>query len=79
MSEKCDFCDGKVIEKRITVDFHYKKNLVIIENVPVKVCIECGEKYYDAKIWAELEKIAASTKNIKRQIKVPVKEFCAVN
>lgn len=79
MSEKCDFCDGEVIEKRITVDFHYKKNLVIIENVPVKVCIECGEKYYDAKIWAELEKIAASTKNIKRQIKVPVKEFCAVN
>jgi YgiT-type zinc finger domain-containing protein len=79
MSEKCDLCDGEVIEKRITVDFHYKKNLVIIENVPVKVCAECGEKYYDAKIWGELEKIARSTKNVKREIKVPIKEFYAIN
>ena len=73
--EKCDFCNGLIVEKQMAVDFHYKKKLVIIEDVPVKVCIECGERYYDAKVWGELERIAKSDKNIKREVKVPVKEF----
>lgn len=74
-TENCDFCSGEVIEKRMTADFHHKGKLVIVENVPVKVCTKCGERYYDAEIWAELERIASSKTNVKREIKVPVKEF----
>jgi len=73
--EKCDFCSGNVVEKKLTVDFHYKGRLVIIEDVPVKVCSECGEKYYDAHIWEQLEKIANSKTNVKKEILVPVKEY----
>lgn len=73
--EKCDFCSGNVVTKKLTVDFHYKGRLVIIEDVPVKVCSECGEKYYDAPIWDQLEKIAKSKTNVKKEILVPVKEY----
>lgn len=73
--EKCDFCSGNVVTKKLTVDFHYKGRLVIIEDVPVKVCSECGEKYYDAQIWDQLEKIAKSKTNVKKEILVPVKEY----
>jgi YgiT-type zinc finger domain-containing protein len=64
-----------VIEKKITIDFHYKGKLIIIKNVPVKVCEECKERYYDAHIWEELERIARSRTNVKKEIKVPVKEY----
>ncbi|MDO8137714.1 MAG: YgiT-type zinc finger protein [Candidatus Brocadiales bacterium] len=74
-AETCDFCGGEVVEKRTTAEFHHKGKLVIVENVPVRVCTQCGEKYYDAKIWAELERTASSRTNVKREIKVPVKEF----
>ena len=73
--ESCDFCGSEVIEKRMTVDFHYKGKLIIIKNVPVKVCVECKEKYYDARVWEELERIARSRTNVKKEIKVPVKEY----
>lgn len=73
--EKCDFCSGAVVEKKQTVDFHYKGRLVIIEDVPVRVCTECGEKYYDACTWDKLERIAKSKTNVKREILVPVKEY----
>jgi YgiT-type zinc finger domain-containing protein len=73
--EKCDYCNGNIIEKRLTIDFHHNGELVIIEDVPVKVCVECGEKYYDADVWEQLEKIAKSRTNIKKEILVPVKEY----
>jgi len=75
LKEGCDFCGGKVIEKKITIDFHYKGKLIIIKNVPVKVCVECKDRYYDAHIWEELERIARSRTNVKKEIKVPVKEY----
>ena len=73
--ESCDFCGNEVVKKRMTIDFHYKGKLIIIENVPVKVCVECKERYYDAHVWEELERIARSRTNVKKEIKVPVKEY----
>ncbi len=71
--ERCDFCDDKVVARRFNIDFHYKGNLVIIEDVPVMVCTGYGEKYYDADVWEQLEKIAKSKTNIKKVILVSVK------
>jgi len=39
--ETCYFCvRGILEEKRVTVDFRWGDRLVIIENVPAKVCNE---------------------------------------
>ena len=73
--ETCDFCGGKVMNDYRTIDFHYKRKLLIIENVPVNVCVECGEKYYNAEVWKQLEKIANSRITPKRKIVVPIKEY----
>lgn len=58
-------------EKHVTVDFRWGEELVIIENVPAKVCNECGERYYAAKVVRQMEQIAKE-KRKGREIRVSV-------
>jgi YgiT-type zinc finger domain-containing protein len=70
--EKCFFCKkGILIDKIVTVDFRWGKRLVIIEDVPVKVCNECGERYYSATVSREMEEIAMRRKG-ERYVEVPL-------
>lgn len=71
-SETCYFCGRGILEeKRVTVDFRWGDKLVIIENVPAKVCNECGERYYSAKVVREMEQIAKEERK-ERELRVPV-------
>ncbi len=70
--ERCYFCQRGVLEERnVTVDFRWGKILVIIEDVPAKVCNECGECYYAAKTVKQMEKIAQQGYKDK-EVRVPV-------
>ena len=70
--ETCYFCGRGILEeKRVTVDFRWGEQLVIIENVAAKVCNECGERYYAAKIVREMEQIAKEEQK-GRELRVPV-------
>lgn len=73
--EKCYFCGGAVKKKMVRVDYRWGDNLTILENVPAFVCEQCGERYFDAKIAKQMEKLALSKEKAKKLIKVPVKEF----
>lgn len=48
MTESCYSCKGKVVQQPTTVDFWWGDDLKIIENAPVGVCAQCGEKYFDS-------------------------------
>lgn len=52
------FCRGKVTQEKVTVDFRWGENLVIIEDVPAGVCQQCGEKYFDAEVYKDMERLA---------------------
>lgn len=70
--ETCHFCGRGILEeRRVTVDFRWGDKLVIIENVPAKVCNECGERYYAAKVVREMERIAKEERK-ERELRVPV-------
>ena len=70
--EACYFCSKSIIEdKKVTVDFRWGNKLIIIEEVPAKVCNECGERYYSAEISKEMEKIAIEGKK-EKIIEVPL-------
>jgi len=45
--------------------------LIVFENVPAKVCNECGERYYSAEVSRKMEKMAKAGKG-EREIRVPV-------
>jgi YgiT-type zinc finger domain-containing protein len=71
-SETCYFCmRGVVEEKHVTVDFRWGDKLVIIENVPAKVCNECGERYYAATVVRQMEQLAQQER-AEREMRVPV-------
>ena len=70
--ETCYFCSKGILEdKKVTVDFRWGNKLVVIEDVPAKVCNECGEKYYSAEVSKEMEKIAIEGKK-EKIIEVPL-------
>jgi len=58
MGDRCFFCKGKVTQKRLNVDFRWGENLVVIEDVPTRVCQQCGEKYFDAEVYKDMERLA---------------------
>jgi len=48
--EMCHFCQKGILEDRaVTVDFRWRDKMIVMEEVPAKVCNESGEKYYSAK------------------------------
>ncbi len=73
---KCEYCDGTVREKILKQEvFKHRTGFVILENVPVGVCDECGHRYYHASLLHRVEEIATGKKPYTRQESVPVAAF----
>ena len=72
----CHFCAGKVVERKITVDYRWGDDLVaIIRNVPAGVCEVCGEQYFKAEFVKAMEKVARSKKKPRETLKIPVRDL----
>ena len=72
MPEPCYFCwRGIVEEKRVTVDLRGGGMLVSLENVPAKVCHECGERYYAASVVRQMEQLTKAGRK-EPELHVPV-------
>ncbi|MBI1884237.1 MAG: YgiT-type zinc finger protein [Chlamydiae bacterium] len=70
--DDCIYCSGAIQEKSERLDYRYHGQLFIVENVPVGVCNQCGEKFLTAKTVKKLDKtVSASDKPIKT-IAIPV-------
>ncbi len=74
---KCFFCKGKTQIKKINVDFRWRDQLFVVNNVPVEVCTQCGERYYSVEVSKKLDQLVKKqTKNNKIKpkeiIEVPV-------
>ena len=54
---KCNFCGQESFDrKRVEYIYRYKGKYLLIPNMPVEVCRNCGMKYYDGKAMEEAEK-----------------------
>lgn len=70
--ETCYFCTRGILEeKRVVVDFRWGDKLTIIENVPAKVCNECGERYYAATVVRQMEQLSKEGRK-EKELQVPV-------
>ncbi len=72
---ECEYCDGVIQQKKVTVEHWYEGKLVIIRDVPVGVCTECGERYYEAATLEQLDAIARESESAAERISVPVMAF----
>jgi YgiT-type zinc finger domain-containing protein len=77
MMTECHFCKGRVVEKKIKVDFRWGQKLKVIQNVPAGVCHQCGERYFESQVYKAMEKLAASRAKPSARLSVDVVRFKA--
>ena len=69
---ECEYCSGEFRQRKVTVDHWYEGKLVIIKDVPVDVCQECGQRYYAAATLDQLDTLAQNSDAAPERISVPV-------
>ena len=72
----CDICgkSGARI-RRVTRSYGKGENLLVIENVPVVVCPNCGESYLTADTLHEVERLKLHRKKVAQERRVAVVAF----
>ncbi len=58
MFRSCYICSGDVTAQTMSVNFQWAKKVIAFENVPTHMCQRCGEKYFDAKVYYQLERLS---------------------
>ncbi|RKU11636.1 hypothetical protein C6501_12170 [Candidatus Poribacteria bacterium] len=71
-ANECEYCSGEIRLKKVTVNHSYEGKLVIIKDVPVGVCQECGQRYYAADTLEKLDFLAQNSDAASERISVPV-------
>ena len=75
---KCDICGGPVTEQTVTYRIEVSDRLIVVENVPAKVCLQCGERLYSAETVERLQKTVWEDKPPSRVLETPVFDFAGV-
>ena len=72
----CDICgkSGARI-RRMTRSYGKGENLLVIENIPVVVCPNCGESYLTADTLHEIERLKLHRKKLAQERRVAVVAF----
>jgi YgiT-type zinc finger domain-containing protein len=73
----CDLCGSPLIEQEVTYTIEVDGQWVIIENVPAKVCPQCGERLFSPETVERLQQIAWGQKKPQRVVQTPVFDFAA--
>jgi len=78
MSQKysnCFYCGGEVEERLIPRELRWKEKLFVLENVPIGVCQQCGEKFLKPEVSKAIDRILQEEKEPIRTVEVPVYEY----
>ena len=74
----CSFCEGELEERLVQHEYRWEGKLYVFEDVPARVCRQCGEKYFDSTVVKAMERIVLGRQKPKRVIEVPVYTFVDV-
>ena len=70
---QCEYCEGKVQPRMIKREaFKHLDGFVILEDVTIGVCNNCGNRYYSAEILHTVHAVATGAKNPEKTEKIPV-------
>lgn len=73
--EDCFFCGGTVEERLMPREMHWQNNLLVFEDVPMGVCLQCGEKFLSADVAQKIDIALQSAQHPIRILNVPVYQF----
>ena len=70
--ETCEYCGGRIVEKRVDLHRRVKGKHVLVENVPAGVCVKCGTRYYAANVLKTVEETIRRRRKAEHKVLVPV-------
>ena len=70
MTDRCPICDGLKQPGSTTFTADLGESLVVIRNVPAKICEQCGEEWLSDEVFQQIEQIVAKAKQEHRQFEV---------
>lgn len=74
----CDICGKEGVRiRRIARTYGKGKDLLVIENIPVVSCPDCGESYLTATTLHEIERIKLQRKTLAVERPVEVASFAS--
>jgi YgiT-type zinc finger domain-containing protein len=65
------------VERQVTYTIEIDGRFIIIENVPARVCLETGERFFSPETVERLQQTVWGKKKPDRVIETPVFEFAA--
>ncbi len=69
----CEYCSGTVRPRLVAREvFKHKLGFVLLENVLIGICDECGNRYYSAEILHTVHEIATGKRKPERIETIPV-------
>ena len=68
--EKCPLCGGTKKTGTITYSVDLKFGVVVVRDVPAKICGQCGEEWIEAGAAKELERIVENARAVHCQLEV---------
>ena len=75
-STDCMHCGSDRVQlKHVTRSYGKGEALLVIENIPMWSCPNCGESYFTAPTMHEVERIKALRKSVAKSRSVPVAAF----
>jgi YgiT-type zinc finger domain-containing protein len=63
------------VHRRVKYTIDVNDELIVIENVPARVCVETGEQLFSPETVERLQKMISNKSKPKRVMEVPVFEF----
>lgn len=66
----CFKCKGELIEKQVNYMVDLEKTIIIIKGVPAKVCMQCGEQYFDDETSENIESIVNKLKDLSIEVTI---------
>ncbi|MEG3924385.1 YgiT-type zinc finger protein [Microcoleus sp. D3_18a_C4] len=70
-----DIWQEKLVEEKVSYTLEIKGKFIIIENVPARVCVETGERFFSPETVEQLQKMIWEERKPIRVIETPVFEF----
>jgi YgiT-type zinc finger domain-containing protein len=71
----CFYCGGAVEERRLPREMRRQGQLFIFEDVPLGVCMQCGEKFLKPEVAKSIDRVLQGQKPPTRMIQVPVYQY----
>lgn len=73
--DDCYYCGGVVEERLLPRELRWHKELFVIEDVPMGVCKQCGEKFITPSVAKDIDRILEEKEEPIKTIQVPVYHY----